>query len=130
MKNVHIFEEEEENKLEYTSVFESYVHIMEQLIEHKLKEKFSEEEVAAFFQDFTENCKNYEQFDKDTVQTLFDFVDFTSFKKSMIDYKKLTNTTEKNVDAAENENVDLKKAEEFFWQMHGNQDGWSKKTSF
>ena len=37
-KNKDVFSSEDENKLEYTAIFESYVKIMEQLIESKLME--------------------------------------------------------------------------------------------
>jgi ADP-ribosylation factor 2-binding protein len=37
------FDEGEENKLEYTSIFEEYVYIVENLIDAKLKEKYSED---------------------------------------------------------------------------------------
>jgi ADP-ribosylation factor 2-binding protein len=67
-QNYPIFDnDDDENKLEYTSVFESYVQIMEQLIEHKLKEKFSEQEVNEFTMDFKNNYKAYEQYDQETV---------------------------------------------------------------
>ena len=39
---MHIFDENDENKLEYTSVFESYVLIMDDLIDMKLNSKFGE----------------------------------------------------------------------------------------
>ena len=41
-------EDAEENKLEYDNIHKEYVHILEQLIEVKLKAKFSDEEVNEF----------------------------------------------------------------------------------
>jgi len=41
-KNKEPFEETEENKLEYTQIFEQYVTILEEIIAVKLKEKYSE----------------------------------------------------------------------------------------
>ena len=35
------FEDSEENKLEYTAIYESYVQILEDMIETKLFEKFT-----------------------------------------------------------------------------------------
>lgn len=47
-KNHAIFDEEEENKHEYKQVYEDYVNIMERMIEAKLKETYSEDEIEAF----------------------------------------------------------------------------------
>ena len=40
-KNAVIFDDSEENKLEYTNVFESYVQILEQIIESSVRETHS-----------------------------------------------------------------------------------------
>jgi len=39
-KNKDIFDEDDENKLEYTSVFEAYITILESTIDAKLYTKF------------------------------------------------------------------------------------------
>ena len=41
--NMGTFDENEENKLEYMSIFESYVMSMEDLIDAKLNEKYANE---------------------------------------------------------------------------------------
>ena len=42
--NMSIFDENaDENKLEYTSVFGSYVHILDELIDARLREKYSDD---------------------------------------------------------------------------------------
>jgi hypothetical protein len=50
-KNCGIFNEDEENKLEYTSVYETYVKLIETLIESQLKEKigYSDEDISQFY---------------------------------------------------------------------------------
>lgn len=40
-ENCSKFEDSDENKLEYTAIYESYVEILEDMIETKLYEKFS-----------------------------------------------------------------------------------------
>ena len=40
-ENCQKFEDSDENKLEYTAIYESYVEILEDMIETKLFEKFS-----------------------------------------------------------------------------------------
>jgi len=42
-KNKHIFTDDDENKLEYTEVFEAYITILEQCIDAKLYTDFQEE---------------------------------------------------------------------------------------
>jgi hypothetical protein len=46
--NVNVFEDNDENKLEYTPIFESYVKIMDDLMDDKLNSKFGEAAVEAF----------------------------------------------------------------------------------
>ena len=48
-EHANTFDENDENKLEYTGIFESYVQITEQIIEVKLREIFSNEPVDAFY---------------------------------------------------------------------------------
>ena len=98
MANFRIFEEDDENKLEYTSVFESYVQIMEQLIELRIKQQFSEQEYNEFLADFGANYNTYKQYESETVEILLDFVDFPSFKKTMLEYKKVQGQDQLNGD--------------------------------
>ena len=50
----HKFEDSEENKLEYTSIFEEYVFIVENIIEAKLKENYTEEHLNNFYTIFAD----------------------------------------------------------------------------
>ena len=59
-KNKEPFEDTEENKLEYTQIFEQYVTILEEIIAAKLKEKYSEEQIEGFYLSFKDNLKQYE----------------------------------------------------------------------
>jgi hypothetical protein len=43
----------------------------------------------AFLEDFKVNYKAYEAYDKESVEILFEFVDFVAFKKSMLEFKKV-----------------------------------------
>lgn len=54
-KNAENFEDTEENKLEYTNIYTEYVHILDQMIDAKLKESFSDEELESFYLTFKEN---------------------------------------------------------------------------
>lgn len=53
------FEDTEENKLEYTTIHEGYVYILEKIIDGKLKEKFSEEQVDDFYSGFIADFQTY-----------------------------------------------------------------------
>ena len=46
------FDDEDENKLEYTPIFESYVKILEEIIESKIREQHNQEAIDAFYKDF------------------------------------------------------------------------------
>jgi len=54
VKNCHIFEDTEENKLEYTTIYEEFVATSEKAIEAKLKEKsgLDDDAFANFLQTF------------------------------------------------------------------------------
>jgi hypothetical protein len=69
-------EDAEENKLEYDNIHKEYVHILEQLIEVKLKAKFSDDEVNEFYSSFGENAAEYEKVNSKVVDQLYNFIDF------------------------------------------------------
>ena len=50
-KNCDIFVDQDENKLEYTAVYEKFLKLIEELIENEVKERYAvnEEEINAFF---------------------------------------------------------------------------------
>ena len=83
-----VFDIQDENKLEYTQIYERYVEALERLIEHKLQQDYgySTDEIKKFVEDFKENKTQYESIDMDTVDLLFGYVDFKTFKKSMLSY--------------------------------------------
>ena len=87
-KNKETFEDQEENKLAHTDIHRDYVAIMEQIIEAKLKENFTEEDIQEFYKTFRENLEKYEKIDGETIDVLFGFIDFEKFKEKLITYKK------------------------------------------
>jgi len=66
----------EENKLEYDNIHKEYVHILEQLIEVKLKAKYSNDEVNEFYLTFAKNSDEYEKVNSRVVGQLYNFIDF------------------------------------------------------
>jgi hypothetical protein len=84
----HQFDPKEENKLEYTPIYERYFEIVDKLIEARLIETYNHtrEEVKQFYADFKANMSEFEKEDKDTMNILFNLVDFVKFKKFMLSY--------------------------------------------
>ena len=88
-KNNHVFEDTEENKLEYTSIYKDYVYILDQMIEQQLMQTFSKAEIDGFYETFTEKLEDYKKINPEVVDTLFGFIDFEQFKKAMLNAKHL-----------------------------------------
>jgi ADP-ribosylation factor 2-binding protein len=84
------FDPNEENKLEYTPIYEKYVEIVEKIIEAKLKDEYGHTngEIEQFYQDFKAEMSEFEKEDRDTMDLLYGLVDFMKFKKSMLTYVK------------------------------------------
>lgn len=76
--NIHCnkFEDSEENKLEYTTVHEGYIHILETLVDAKLQQKFTEDQINDFYGDFIPNFNDYKKLNEDCCDSLMEFIDF------------------------------------------------------
>lgn len=90
-KNQDKFEDTEENKLEYTNIYTEYVYILEEVIEINLKDKYTDEQIEAFYGSFAQKMPEYKQINPTVVDSLFDFIDFEKFKKSILISKNMTN---------------------------------------
>eukprot|EP00735_Rhodelphis_limneticus_P013131 TRINITY_DN6655_c0_g1::TRINITY_DN6655_c0_g1_i1::g.20285::m.20285 TRINITY_DN6655_c0_g1::TRINITY_DN6655_c0_g1_i1::g.20285 ORF type:complete len:209 (-),score=43.90,sp/Q5ZKW5/AR2BP_CHICK/44.96/5e-32,ARL2_Bind_BART/PF11527.3/5.4e-27 TRINITY_DN6655_c0_g1_i1:540-1166(-) len=85
-KHCGVFEDNEENKLEYTSLFEEYNQLVEQYLERRLTEEipnFSMDKLARLLETRTK-----EELEGDVFDLLLTISDFISFRELMIDYKK------------------------------------------
>eukprot|EP00386_Alphamonas_edax_P009435 GDKI01031046.1.p1 GENE.GDKI01031046.1~~GDKI01031046.1.p1 ORF type:complete len:219 (-),score=70.71 GDKI01031046.1:91-690(-) len=84
-KHCHVFEDTEENKLEYTAIFEKYANTMEKFIEKRLSEQvegFSMEEfVCELSQRGEDECPS------EMTELLASFCDFNVFKEQILSYK-------------------------------------------
>ena len=87
-KHKDIFDENDENKLEYTTIFEEYVKILESTIDTQLYQNYQEAQISAFYNDFKDNFKEYQKVNSDTVEILVGFIDFNKFKTQMLEVKK------------------------------------------
>jgi hypothetical protein len=72
--------------------------IMDKMITARLKNEngVTDAEFEAFLGSFEQNKEAYSASNADTVDTLYSFIDFMHFKKSMIDFK---NSTKENAEA-------------------------------
>ena len=80
-KNAKLFEDTEENKLEYSNIHTEYVYILDSVVEANLKEKFTNDQIDAFYLSFKDNLQEYKRINPEVVNTLFSFIDFEAFKK-------------------------------------------------
>ena len=113
-----MFEDVDENKLEYQQVYEDYCAIMDKCIEAKLKDEhnFSEDAIKQFMETFKDNKQAYEQANSDTFDTLYGFIDFEQFKQMMITFKKSADTNTSNISTTESSENDK------IQQTYGNVD--------
>jgi len=95
-KNCQQFSDDEENKLEYKTIYEEYVYLVEQGLEGELKVAgYDEDAINKFYESFKENMKKFEDINRDVMDLLFGMIDFQKFKDTMIQYKKgLINDTD------------------------------------
>lgn len=112
-----LFGDEEENKLEYTNVYQDYVSLMEQILDVTLKNEthgHSEQDVDRFYETFKENKELYKSMNEDVMDLLFGLVDFTKFKASLLEYKKgIVNMDASDVDAENQKLMSGKQGLEF-----------------
>ena len=99
----------EENKHEYKQIYEEFLKVQEDIIEAKLREKFSEDDVLAFYESLQEDIKVYEQKDKETVDFLYEMIDFDKFKAKMCNAKAL-NLMDRQLAAAKLQNTEMLKS--------------------
>merc|ERR1739848_777262 len=86
-KYCEIFEDSEENKLEYTECFTAYESLGEILLVNGLKERLGDEfDMGRFLKKVKDN---YDRLPYDLTDMLESFTDFLAFKQLMLDHKKM-----------------------------------------
>ena len=127
-----VFTDDDENKLEYTPIFENYVNILEQVIDSKLQQSYGADDILGFYLDFKDNFKQYEGENEEVVDTLFGFVDFNRFKQQMLQFKAgCVDLDPKKYEAYADYS---KKGEEYFYSLltedvNNKKLGWNKKLN-
>ena len=86
------------------------------MIEAKLKEKFSQEDIDEFYEKFKERMAEYNEANSGAVDVLFGFVDFDKFKKNILRHKQdmaLMSTDAGN----DNEKIVTLQSHDIFWDL-------------
>lgn len=86
------------------------------MIEAKLKEKFSQEDIDEFYEKFKERMAEYNEANSGAVDVLFGFVDFDKFKKNILRHKQ--DMALMNADAGNNnEKTVTLQSHDIFWDL-------------
>lgn len=85
-KNCDVFEDMDENKLEYTKIFQEYQDKLENYMEKKLKESKPDLDMAKFILMVEQRI---DEIDPQLQDMLLTFTDFQLFKEHMLAHKKL-----------------------------------------
>ena len=87
MEHKDKFTEDEEFQLDYTEIHNGYVTILEEKIDAKLLEKFSQEVLDAFYDAFKADHRTFEGTNQEAADQLRDFTDIVKFKETMVALK-------------------------------------------
>ena len=86
------FEDKDENKLEYTKIFNEYTKTTEDFLEKNLKKRVTQYKIDDFYKML--ESKKFKM-DEQLLDTLLDLSDFGNFKEMMLNYKR-AKTNNKN----------------------------------
>ncbi|XP_075248104.1 ADP-ribosylation factor-like protein 2-binding protein [Convolutriloba macropyga] len=79
------FADSDENKLEYTGIFNEYVSLIEIFIEKELKQDVPDFNMQAFLSDLP---SRQDEIDQELFNILLSFTDFVTFKSVVLEYKR------------------------------------------
>ena len=93
-----IFDDKDENKIEYTEIFQRYTSLIESTLDQKLTEKVPNFSMKRFE---TMLLSRQDEMDTEIFDLLLSLSDFDEFKEVMLSYKKPVNkpTTNTNTNA-------------------------------
>ncbi len=93
-KYYKVFEDKDENKLEYTKIFNEYTKKTEEFLEKNLKKRVTQYKIDDFYKML--ESKKFKM-DEQLLDTLLDISDFGNFKQMMLDYKRSKTNNKKAV---------------------------------
>ena len=94
-KYYKVFEEKDENKLEYTKIFNEYTKTTEEFLEKELAKRVKEYKVDEFYK-LLESKKF--KIDEQLLDTLLDLTEFNNFKEMMLNYKREKENTKDKIE--------------------------------
>ncbi|KAK7079349.1 ADP-ribosylation factor-like protein 2-binding protein, partial [Halocaridina rubra] len=80
----HLFSDEEENKLEYTDIYNRYTSLIEGYIEKELSARERDFKMSAFLHELSQR----HSLDGEVFDLLLTFTDFVAFKNAMLETKE------------------------------------------
>lgn len=87
--NCGVFERDDENKLEYTTIFNQYTAMVEAFLEERLGASVASFDMGSFCAQLTERAqKDPELLDQPALESLFAYSDFDAFKEMMLSAKE------------------------------------------
>ncbi|KAM6353663.1 ADP-ribosylation factor-like protein 2-binding protein isoform 3-T3 [Alca torda] len=86
-KHYQEFDDSEENKLVYTSIFNEYISLVEKYIEEKLLDRIPGFNMTAFTMSLQQHK---DEMAGDIFDMLLTFTDFLAFKEMFLDYRAVT----------------------------------------
>ena len=94
-KYYKVFEEKDENKLEYTKIFNEYTKTTEEFLEKELAKRVKEYKVDEFYKLL--ETKKF-KIDEQLLDTLLDLSEFNNFKEMMLNYKREKENTKDKIE--------------------------------
>ena len=94
-KYYKVFEEKDENKLEYTKIFNEYTKTTEEFLEKELIKRVKEYKIDEFYK-LLESKKF--KIDEQLLDTLLDLSEFNNFKEMMLNYKREKGNTKDKIE--------------------------------
>mmetsp|Transcript_2944 Transcript_2944/g.8582 ORF Transcript_2944/g.8582 Transcript_2944/m.8582 type:complete len:154 (-) Transcript_2944:90-551(-) len=85
-EHCHHFEDKEENKLIYTTLFQTYSQTIESFLEEKLATAIDGFSMEIFMEELEK--RGQEEIDVDVLELLVSLADFESFKQQMLDQQR------------------------------------------
>jgi hypothetical protein len=117
-QNADKFTDDEENKLEYTVIHEEYIYIIDEAIESKLREDFSQEAIDSFYANFKEEFETLRKVNPDAVDILFCAINFPAFKEQMLKFKSSHDSKDQGKINEDNTNLTGTDGEKYFWDLY------------
>ncbi|KAK8379296.1 hypothetical protein O3P69_019282 [Scylla paramamosain] len=83
-----LFEDQEENKLEYMEVYQEYLQVIEGHLESELERRAPELQISTLLQTLSSSSSSSSGCEGEVFELLLTLSDFSAFKRDMLEMKK------------------------------------------